>query len=515
MNYIPDDFDFTDSQIEGFLGNYKFKEELKSGSQGRILVYSNEKTGEEVLFKHYPKNMKNSSSILTQESKGFEGYINEENILHSLTYGARISTFFQEYETEQKEGIIYYNGEEMLSIFSEAISTVRSEKVIKNRFCVFPIIEDKIFDLKYKKKTVMPHCKPKNSFAKDFIDVLFERDKRIVVEPNLITYIKGKNLEDIINKANEETVKNILQSISYIHYLGVVHKDIKPDNIIIDNKEKTYLVDFGIAKHFNYSDKVCEIQQDWNLTALQDNLMNSNTRGSRIFSLDLNENPQKADIFSGGIIAAIILTGYHPYIEECSYEELKNKDKKDIKIIKEKTKNLLQKGIVEKRDSEYRDIKKLYHKFINRHPQVHKYKKLFDPDLPINRLSRFRTEFGIETPLYPNCALALELDSNFPFKKTLTNKEYFKGYYLKMPEFGRVNIPLSEDAENLSEFLSELSKISDKWRTSDYIQKASPNERLKILYNQLSINNRNYLVEERKPKHIIKTFLEEFNEEYK
>ena len=70
---------------------------------------------------------------------------------------------------------------------------------------------------------------------------------------NLTTFLKNNK------KLKEKTVMNITlqiaQSISYLHKLGIVHRDIKPDNILVDyqqsdinNPIKVIITDFGLAK---------------------------------------------------------------------------------------------------------------------------------------------------------------------------------------------------------------------------------------------------------------------------
>ncbi len=71
----------------------------------------------------------------------------------------------------------------------------------------------------------------------------------------IMSYITGPTLEQIVDKVGRldaETVSwitdRILNALLYLHHHGVVHGDIKPQNIIVDASEHAvYLVDFGLA----------------------------------------------------------------------------------------------------------------------------------------------------------------------------------------------------------------------------------------------------------------------------
>ena len=68
-------------------------------------------------------------------------------------------------------------------------------------------------------------------------------------------HIQGETLSKYIEKfgcMTDETVKNITLQIcnglEAIHALGIVHRDINPNNIMIDEQGKAKIIDFGISR---------------------------------------------------------------------------------------------------------------------------------------------------------------------------------------------------------------------------------------------------------------------------
>lgn len=74
----------------------------------------------------------------------------------------------------------------------------------------------------------------------------------------VMDYIDGKPLSRIDVPITESMachyIDHILDALEHVHSNGVLHLDIKPGNIMIDNSGKAILIDFGASKVFGDSD---------------------------------------------------------------------------------------------------------------------------------------------------------------------------------------------------------------------------------------------------------------------
>ena len=77
----------------------------------------------------------------------------------------------------------------------------------------------------------------------------------------VMDFIEGQSLKDVVEQANRPLsekeafswVGQVCQALEYLHSQDppVIHRDIKPQNIIITPQGKAVLVDFGIAKKYD------------------------------------------------------------------------------------------------------------------------------------------------------------------------------------------------------------------------------------------------------------------------
>ena len=67
-------------------------------------------------------------------------------------------------------------------------------------------------------------------------------------------FIEGENLSDrvadgpLAPEAAAELVSKVATAIDYAHQQGILHRDLKPQNILIDSSQEPQITDFGLAK---------------------------------------------------------------------------------------------------------------------------------------------------------------------------------------------------------------------------------------------------------------------------
>ena len=132
----------------------------------------------------------------------------------------------------------------------------------------------------------------------------------------VMAYMRGATLAERIDNApkglpDKETIRLmdlICEGLDYAHSKGVVHRDLKPNNILMDENNHPYIADFGLAK----------------LTEGKLELTNTMMTGTAAYMApeiaQSGKSTKRADIYALGIILFEMLTGRLPFQGETPYK---------------------------------------------------------------------------------------------------------------------------------------------------------------------------------------------------
>ena len=111
----------------------------------------------------------------------------------------------------------------------------------------------------------------------------------------------------------KRVIEQVLRALVYLHRMGVLHRDIKLENILYENNSKNAtvrLIDFGLSRTFDRT----MVAADYTRTPYTMSPEMAREKNARM--------TDKTDVWAVGIIAFIMLSGEFPFIKSPS--DLKN-----------------------------------------------------------------------------------------------------------------------------------------------------------------------------------------------
>jgi Flp pilus assembly protein TadD/predicted Ser/Thr protein kinase len=121
-------------------------------------------------------------------------------------------------------------------------------------------------------------------------------------------YVEGRDLRSALSEKGKfspsEAVAVMLQvchALDSAHTEGVVHRDLKPQNIMLDAQDRVYVMDFGIAR----STEMSGMTQTGMLMGTPEYMSPEQARGQHVDA--------RSDLFALGIIFYELLTGKSPF----------------------------------------------------------------------------------------------------------------------------------------------------------------------------------------------------------
>jgi eukaryotic-like serine/threonine-protein kinase len=121
-------------------------------------------------------------------------------------------------------------------------------------------------------------------------------------------FVEGRDLRTVLRERGKlppdesvQIIAQICRALEAAHMAGVVHRDLKPQNIMLDAKDRVYVMDFGIA----HSLETPGMTQTGALMGTPEYMSPEQAKGIKVDA--------RSDLFALGIIFYEMLTGVSPY----------------------------------------------------------------------------------------------------------------------------------------------------------------------------------------------------------
>ncbi len=133
-------------------------------------------------------------------------------------------------------------------------------------------------------------------------EVIEVQEKRVLIQE----FVEGKALYEVIERELEEqevesVIIQLMDVVAHAHDLGIIHRDIKPGNIMVRPDGRIKLLDFGAAKE------------------LREKEMSETVTGSRPYMAPeqiMGQSQRRSDVWALGVVMYVLYTGMFPFYNE-------------------------------------------------------------------------------------------------------------------------------------------------------------------------------------------------------
>lgn len=133
-------------------------------------------------------------------------------------------------------------------------------------------------------------------------EIIEIRNKKILIQE----FVVGRTLHEVIERElEEEEIESIaiqlVGVVAHAHQLDIIHRDIKPGNVMVKPDGTIKLLDFGVAKE------------------LKDKKISATVTGSRPFMSPeqiMGRSQKASDVWALGVIMYVLYTGMFPFYHE-------------------------------------------------------------------------------------------------------------------------------------------------------------------------------------------------------
>ncbi|WP_410077712.1 serine/threonine-protein kinase [Ruminococcus sp.] len=163
----------------------------------------------------------------------------------------------------------------------------------------------------------------------------------------ILEYISGEalsktNISKLTSKQKFKIIKQLLSAIETAHYNGIIHRDINPNNIMLDDNGDVKVIDFGI----------CKIKQMVNSATVF--RMGTNSYSAPEVHLHSQNATEQSDLYSIGAVIFYLFTGEQPPLATCFQDTINQASGFDVNL-----KPIVKKLVAENPNERYKDVSEL------------------------------------------------------------------------------------------------------------------------------------------------------------
>src|SRR6266480_1042815 len=132
--------------------------------------------------------------------------------------------------------------------------------------------------------------------------------------------VEGGQLEEVFRRKPipirraAELITKLARTVQYAHERGILHRDIKPGNILLDAKGEPYLTDFGLARL---------LETESTVTGTLETLGTPSYRGPEQALGTNSQLTSATDVYGLGAVLYHLLTGHPPFAGGTTYETIR------------------------------------------------------------------------------------------------------------------------------------------------------------------------------------------------
>jgi TolB-like protein/tRNA A-37 threonylcarbamoyl transferase component Bud32/Tfp pilus assembly protein PilF len=133
-------------------------------------------------------------------------------------------------------------------------------------------------------------------------------------------FVEGGQLDEVVRRAPmsirqaAELIAKVARTVDYAHEHGILHRDIKPGNILLDAKGEPHLTDFGLARL---------VESESSVTQTLDVLGTPSYMAPEQAVRNNAAVSSATDVYGLGAVLYQLLTGHPPFAGGTTYETIK------------------------------------------------------------------------------------------------------------------------------------------------------------------------------------------------